>query len=86
MLKARTGGIEGKIQRLTIDGADESQTHQAMLETASFTISKRLRQNRTSAIHNHLFHKRLRYQQEKASRKLGFSASRTHARLGGRRL
>lgn len=74
-LKARLVEYEGKkIQRLTIDGADEANTIKAMLETASFTISsveaKPHKRNPQPPFTTSTL-------QQEASRKLGFSASRT---------
>lgn len=74
-LKARLIEYEGKkIQRLTINNGDEANTIKGMLETASFTISsveaKPHKRNPQPPFTTSTL-------QQDASRKLGFSASRT---------
>lgn len=74
-LKARLVEFEGrKIQRLTIDNRDDAMAMKAMLETASFTISnveaKPHKRNPQPPFTTSTL-------QQEASRKLGFSASRT---------
>ena len=74
-LKARLVEFEGrKIQRLTVDNSDDAMAMKAMLEAASFTISsveaKPHKRNPQPPFTTSTL-------QQEASRKLGFSASRT---------